>query len=680
MNQETIYGYNELGQQISQKDALNRETKFEYDKLGRRTKRILPLGQVETYSYATDGNLQSKTDFNGKTTTFSYDNLRRLMSKTPDASLNEPTISFTYNDLGQRATMTDASGTTNYVYDSRNRLQSKQTPEGNLSYTYDESGSIKTLRSNHAGGVSVDYAYDELNRLSTVKDNRLVGSQTISYTYDAVGNLQSYSYPNQVTTSYAYNNLNRLTTLTVSNATRGLASYAYTLGAAGNRTQVVEGSGRVVNYVYDDLYRLTSETIANSANNGQISYQFDAVGNRLQRNSNVNLIANQTSSYDANDRLNSDTFDNNGSTKISNGKSFNYDFENKLTSTSDGIQIVYDGDGNRISKTVGGVTTKYLVDTNNLTGYAQVVEEIQGGSVVRTYTYGHDLISQRQSSGVSFYNYDGHGSVRNLTNASGSITDTYAYDAFGTLIDRSGSTNNNYLYAGEQFDADLGFYYNRARYLNVSTGRFISQDSYEGSQFEPTTLHKYLYSNNNPINQVDPSGHSNVGVADVVGTLNISAVINTIALLAVYEITKTITTTIEESTRKPKILYHYTPTENLAGILATGINPSIRNPDDLNSDAQHGDGQYFTDITNFEAEPYSMFQLCRALFDNPFHWGGTRRSISYIAITTDSLRIKRAVPVFSRTYGDKSIYVKLGTTPLLLDGIVFDIGEVNFAR
>ena len=526
LNQETIYGYNELGQQISQKDALNRETKFEYDKLGRRTKRILPLGQIETYSYSTDGNLSAKTDFNGKTMTFAYDTMRRLMSKTPDASLNEPTVSFTYNDAGQRATMTDASGTTNYIYDSRNRLSSKQTPEGNLSYTYDESGSIKTVRSNHANGVSVDYAYDELNRLSSVKDNRLVGNQNTTYTYDAVGNLQSYSYPNQVTTSYAYNNLNRLTTLTVSNATNGLASYAYTLGASGNRTQVVEGNGRTINYAYDDLYRLTSETIANSSNNGQITYQFDAVGNRLQRTSSVAQVSNQSSTFDANDRISSDTFDNNGSTKISNGKSYNYDFENKLTSTSDGITIVYDGDGNRVSKTVGGVTTKYLVDTNNLTGYAQVVEEIVSGQVSKQYTYGHDLISQRQASGVSFYNYDGHGSVRGLSNASGSITDSYDYDAFGTIINRTGSTDNNYLYAGEQFDADLGFYYNRARYLNIATGRFISQDSFEGNNEDPTSLHKYLFAKGNGVNLVDPNGHNSI--AELAETEALGEIIETI--------------------------------------------------------------------------------------------------------------------------------------------------------
>ena len=53
------------------------------------------------------------------------------------------------------------------------------------------------------------------------------------------------------------------------------------------------------------------------------------------------------------------------------------------------VTIVYDGDGNRVAETVGGVTTKYLVDTQNPTGYAQVVDElVGGGAVTRTYTYG----------------------------------------------------------------------------------------------------------------------------------------------------------------------------------------------------------------------------------------------------------------------------------------------------
>jgi hypothetical protein len=66
-----------------------------------------------------------------------------------------------------------------------------------------------------------------------------------------------------------------------------ISSYFYTLGAAGNRLSVAELSGPTVNYRYDDLYRLTSETVASDphGNNGQVSYTFDNVGNRLQRNS-----------------------------------------------------------------------------------------------------------------------------------------------------------------------------------------------------------------------------------------------------------------------------------------------------------------------------------------------------------------------------------------------------------
>ena len=71
-------------------------------------------------------NLQSRTDLNGKTTTFTYDDMRRLRTKVPDASLNQPTISFTYNANGQRATMTDASGQTVYSYDVRNRLRASR--------------------------------------------------------------------------------------------------------------------------------------------------------------------------------------------------------------------------------------------------------------------------------------------------------------------------------------------------------------------------------------------------------------------------------------------------------------------------------------------------------------------------------------------------------------------------
>ena len=64
---------------------------------------------------------------------------------------------------------------------------------------------------------------------------------------------------------------------------------------------------------------------------------------------------------------------------------------------------------------------------------------------------------------------------------------------------------------GEQWDEDLGLYYNRARYLNTDSGRFWSQDSYEGSSSEPQSLHKYLYASANPVYYIDRSGHNATG-------------------------------------------------------------------------------------------------------------------------------------------------------------------------
>ena len=55
-----------------------------------------------------------------------------------------------------------ASGTTTYGYDSMDRLTSKQTPAGTLTYTYDGAGHVATMQSSNANGVNVSYTYDRL--------------------------------------------------------------------------------------------------------------------------------------------------------------------------------------------------------------------------------------------------------------------------------------------------------------------------------------------------------------------------------------------------------------------------------------------------------------------------------------------------------------------------------------
>ena len=220
--------------------------------------------------------------------------------------------------------------------------------------------------------------------------------------------------------------------------------------------------------------------------------------------------------YDVNDRTATDPYDTNGNLLNAGSGSNVYDFENHLVQ-SGGVTLAYDGDGNRVSETVAGVTTKYLVADQNLTGYAQVMDELQSGAVSRVYSYGLSLISQNliaSSSQLSFYVYDGHGSVRFLTDPTGAVTDRYDYDAFGNLISSTGTTPNNYLFAGEQFDAVLGVYYNRARFYDQRAGRFWTMDLFEGHDQDPNSLHKYLYAKASPVLAVDPSGFESLAELD----------------------------------------------------------------------------------------------------------------------------------------------------------------------
>jgi RHS repeat-associated protein len=551
LNQITRYSYDEVGNRTTQTDANNHSTTFAYDQLGRRVRRTLPAGMSESYTYDLAGNLASKADFNGHTTTYAYDSLNRLTSRIADAffvqnGVGASQVGFTYTNTGRRASMTDASGTTTYTYDSRDRLLTKATPLGTLTYTYDAAGNILSTKSSNANGAAMTNTYDALNQLASVTD----ASGTTSYTYDAAGNLNSFVYPNGVSTTYNYNALNRLTNMQSTCATgtgcgvpgTALASYAYTLGPAGNRLSVSELSGRRVQYGYDSLYRLMSETVSGdaAARNGTATYTYDPVGNRVQRDSTLSgVIATGLLNYDANDRISSDPYDNNGNLLNAGTGSNVYDFENRLVQ-SGGVRIVYDGDGNRVSETVAGQTTAYLVDSNNLTGYAQVVEEIQSAVVVRTYSLGLERINERQIIGgtprTSFYGYDGHGSVRFLTGQSGAITDTYDYDAFGNLLAFTGSTPNNYLFAGEEFDPALGIYYNRARFYDQRAGRFWTMDTYEGQSDDPISLHKYLYAANDPTDKVDPSGNQIGGTMEmgtamaIMGTLMAMSMLTMIAI------------------------------------------------------------------------------------------------------------------------------------------------------
>jgi len=512
----TTYGYDTNGNLTSLEDANTHITTNVFDAFNQLHQETMPALQSQTRTYDAAGNLQTLLDYNGKTTTYTYDSMNRLLVRQPDPSLTDAQEIFTYTSTGKRATMTDASGITTYIYDDHDRLSQKQTPQGTLTYTYDPAGNVASMKSSNTNGIYIEYTYDSLNRLATVVDHGLVGQQTTTYSYDPASNLATVEYPNGLQSAFTPDTLNRLTSLN-----NGKLVYDYTLDAVGNRSTVVEHlpnqSGRTVNWSYDRIYRLTDEVISLDphSKNGNVHYDLDPVGNQTQETGTLSGLMPGSFTYDFDDRLNTETYDPNGNTLTTGGTTFTYDFANRLKSMTAGsvsVTIQYDGDGNRVAKTVNGVTTRYLVDALNPTGYAQVVEEVTGATAQRTYTYGLQRISQNQLVNnawtPSFYGYDGGGSVRMLTDSTGTVTDTYDYDAWGNEINTTGSTPNVYLYRGEQHDADLTLYYLRARYFNPVTGRFLSRDPEVGRIKVPASLHKYLYAGGDPVNRLDPAGRA----------------------------------------------------------------------------------------------------------------------------------------------------------------------------
>ena len=547
------YQYDEAGNEIAQVDALNRTNTFAYDGMGRRILHTRPDNQYEGFTYDLAGNQVARTNFFGYTLFSQYDALNRLTNSTDDRTYG--TI-YTYTATGQRQSMNTWYNTTvTYNYDKRDRLVQKVVTFDNgflasLNYNYDANGNVIGLLSGMANGVNLAYGYDPLNRLTNVLSR---GQLAASYQYDTVGNLQGMRYGNGVTNFYQYDSLNRLTNLTwkYNNASR--ASFYYQLGLSGNRTNLAEtiNAQPVTGYAwsYDRLYRLTNENISAI---GYLGYQYDGVGNRTNRTSTVTQLPADGYAYDTNDELTADSntsaygnymynVDGNTANKPGTQTTYAYDSLNRLTVAdqqySTNAQFTYDGDGNRMSKAVsvyagGNMKTYFLVDDRNPSGFPQVMEEYQslGYQPVflnRIYNYGLALLSEQQvdtntllPSTLSYYGYDGHGSVRFLTDTNGAITDTYTYDAYGTLIASTGSTPNNYLYAGQQWDPETGFYYNRARYLNPDLGRFWTMDTYAGNNEDPLSLHKYLYCQGNPVDNDDPSGHD---IGEMLSVMSISA-------------------------------------------------------------------------------------------------------------------------------------------------------------
>ena len=115
------------------------------------------------------------------------------------------------------------------------------------------------------------------------------------------------------------------------------------------------------------------------------------------------------------------------------------------------------------------------------------------------------LINSWDAAGSSFYGYDSQSSTRLLTNASGVVTDNYAYRAFGTEWQSGNGSWNSYRYVGQYgcYRDCAAMQYVRARYLDVQAGRWVSRDpiGYDGGDWN-----LYRYVGNDVVDRMDASG------------------------------------------------------------------------------------------------------------------------------------------------------------------------------
>ena len=137
------------------------------------------------------------------------------------------------------------------------------------------------------------------------------------------------------------------------------------------------------------------------------------------------------------------------------------------------IRYAYNAQGIRTAQFVNGsALTEYLLDGGN------VVAEAANHYITAVYTRGTNLISGTNSLGSTYYLYNAHGDVVQLTNANGVVTRAYDYDAFGNEKNPSSTDTNPFRYCGEYYDAKTGLYYLRARYYDPTVGRFTQEDTH----------------------------------------------------------------------------------------------------------------------------------------------------------------------------------------------------------
>ncbi|MEJ5310984.1 MAG: carbohydrate binding domain-containing protein, partial [Anaerolineae bacterium] len=261
MFSRTTYAYDTLGNLTTVTDTLGNVTTMVYDRLSRKTDMYDPDMGHWAYTYDNAGNLQIQTDARGCVTTFTYDPLNRLTGKSYGGACSGTAVTYAYDAYssgtnygrGYRTGMTDGSGSTTWTYDTRGRVTQETKTISGQSFT-------------------TQYTYDSMDRVVTMT---YPDGEVVRNTYNAAGQpatLRSDTYGNyNYVSSASYNALGQITEMSMGNGT--LTRWGYR-GLGGNwdtpPTAGLTGYGR--------LYRIRT-----TAPSGEpwldLRYGYDAVGN-----------------------------------------------------------------------------------------------------------------------------------------------------------------------------------------------------------------------------------------------------------------------------------------------------------------------------------------------------------------------------------------------------------------
>jgi RHS repeat-associated protein len=410
------YSRDEHGLELSRTDAVGlpeaRTVTTEWDQNLRQPLRVLEGNSETRNAYDTQGRLTARTTTDlatGATRTTRYDyNERGLLISTD----------------GPRE---DVADITRYSYDAAGKLARVTNALGQVTEIVSRDPYGRPVLIRDANGMESQLRYDESGRLV----ERMVGGQSTTMAYDAVGNLLRVSAPGGVVIEYRYDAANRLTGISDTVGNR----IEYTLDAMGNRTgeDVLDAAGalmRTHRKVYDELSRLLQSI---GASGQRSTYSYD-------QNNNLTVTIDplqqlHQSAYDGLNRLVKQTDALQGTTRYS------YDGADHLTGVTDpngnATTYAYDGLGNLLEQQSPDTgTTRY---THDAAGNVLTKGDARG-----TTSYTYDALNRLTrvlyaDGSEALYEYDsaahGIGRLARLRDSSGEMT--WRYDTHGHTADRT---------------------------------------------------------------------------------------------------------------------------------------------------------------------------------------------------------------------------------------------------